>query len=544
MTGKLLKDFPRNIAGTSTVASNVEPPWRATIPARKLATRRLARHNPPMVFSPHTWLGFITSACLILPLPTFAEPLAAPGDMLLRHDLQLLNDAGAINIPMTAWPVALGDVARALRSTDVSELSGAENAAYRRVHDYVAFELETGAWTPGTRFALAENPRVIRSFEDTPREQAEANGSLAWVGERFAFKLAATLVNDPFDGEEIRPDGTYIGVALGNWSVTAGWQDRWWGPSRDGSLILGTNARSTPGIAVQRIVSTPFETKWLSWLGPWTLSSFMSILDDDRTINDTLLFGIRGSFRPPGTGLEIGISRTAQWCGDGRPCDASAFWNLLIGNDNRGVNVDLEDEPGNQLGGIDIRWRLPKGIPAAAYMQWIGEDSRGGGGAIGSWMRQVGLEHWGSVAGLSHRTHFEVSDATCREGGFGFSDEKPDCAYEHSIYFTGYRYRGRSIGHPADGDTLSYSLGSTLVQSGGPVWNVLLRHMEINRVGNANLRHTLAPTPQEQMDLQVSHRRMTRYGYWHAGAGFVRNEDQATGTTRSEAFGFIQWSSN
>ena len=50
---------------------------------------------------------------------------------------------------------------------------------------------------------------------------------------------------------------------------------------------------------------------------------------------------------------------------------------------------------------------------------------------------------------------------------------------------TGYRYRGRAIGHPGDGDTLSYSIGSTLVQSGGPVWNVLLRYMEINREGLA-----------------------------------------------------------
>ena len=39
-----------------------------------------------------------------------AEPLAAPGDTRLRHDLQLLNDSGAINIPLTAWPMALGDV--------------------------------------------------------------------------------------------------------------------------------------------------------------------------------------------------------------------------------------------------------------------------------------------------------------------------------------------------------------------------------------------------------------------------------------------------
>jgi hypothetical protein len=149
-------------------------------------------------------------------------------------------------------------------------------------------------------------------------------------------------------------------MALGNWMLTAGWQDRWWGPSRDGSLLLGTNARPTPGIMLQRIASAPFESRWLSWMGPWTLTTFMSLLDDERVVNDAYLFGVRGSFRPPGTGLEIGISRTAQWCGDDRPCDAETFIDLLLGNDNRGVNVDPEDEPGNQLGGFDVRWALPR----------------------------------------------------------------------------------------------------------------------------------------------------------------------------------------
>jgi len=137
-----------------------------------------------------------------------------------------------------------------------------------------------------------------------------------------------------------------------------------------------------------------------------------------------------------------------------------------------------------------------------------------------------------------------VSDSACREGGFGFSDIEPNCAYQHSIYQTGYRYRGRSIGHPGDGDTLSYSFGSTLVQSAGPVWNVLLRYMEINRVGLPNPRHTLSPTPQELVDVQVSHERLTKYGRFHAGLGFGRVDDQVSGTSSSDVSGFIQWSSN
>jgi hypothetical protein len=390
--------------------------------------------------------------------------------------------------------------------------------------------------------SASERPRIIRSFENTPRGEGEATAKLAWLGERFAVNLQATYVHNPFDGDEVRPDGSYAGVALGNWMLTVGWQDRWFGPGRDGSLIMSSNARPTPGIAIQRNLSTPFETRWLSWMGPWTLTTFMTQLDDEREVNDALLFGVRGSIRPV-RGLEIGISRSAQWCGEGRPCDFSTFVDLLLGNDNRGVNVSREDEPGNQLGGIDIRWALPKGIPIATYMQWIGEDGRGGGGAIGSWLRQLGLEHWGTIAGLSHRTHLEVTDTMCQEGGFGNGGEKPNCAYGHGVYRTGYRYKSRSLGHATDGDSLSYSIGSTLVQSGGQTWNISLRYMDINRKGDPDPRHSLSATPQTLVDMQVSHDRETRFGRFYAGLSYARLEDSNSGESSSDAGVFIQWSS-
>ena len=476
-------------------------------------------------------------------LTALAEPIAAPGDMRLRHDLQLLNDSGVINVPLTAWPIALGDIHRALADTNADTLNPPASAAYARLKEHLSWELDADSIKYRLGVSGSENPRIIRTFESTPREEGELSAGLSWLGERFVVNLSASYVSNPFDDEEFRPDGTYVGVALGNWMMTAGWQDRWWGPSRDGSLILSTNARPTPGVAIQRNVSMPFESRWLSWLGPWTLTSFMTELDDDRTINNALLFGIRGSFRPPKTGLEIGFSRTAQWCGDGRPCDLGTFADLLMGNDNRGDNVAPEDEPGNQLGGFDIRWSLPRQVPVALYMQWIGEDGRGSAGSIGSWMRQLGMEYWGSIGPLSHRTHIEVTDSMCREGGFGFSDKKPNCAYEHSIYRTGYRYRGRAAGHPADGDSLSYSIGSTLVQSAGNFWNISLRYMELNREGAPNSRHTLTPTPQDLTDLQISHERHTPYGRFYAGLGYSWLSDQASNGSSSDFAGFVRWSS-
>ena len=211
-------------------------------------------------FSPRAWFLTVLLACV--PLTAAALPLAAPGDMRLRHDLQLLNDIGVINVPLTAWPISLGDVHNSLKTADASRLSGAGKEAYNRVRDHLAWELETG--TARYRFGLAvsENPRFIRGFENEPREEGEVTAGLSWLDNRFVINLAATYASNPFDDEEFQPDGTYVGMALGNWMLTAGWQERWWGPGRDGSLILGTNAKPTPGIMLQRNLSTPFETKW------------------------------------------------------------------------------------------------------------------------------------------------------------------------------------------------------------------------------------------------------------------------------------------
>ena len=490
----------------------------------------------------HKSAGLAVAMLTLWTVAATAEVLAPPGDLRVRHDVDLLNDTRAINIASTAWPLSWGEIQSALREVDQSELGASERLAFDRLFRQSRDELETNFWTVDIEASLADTPRFIRTFESTPIDEIQLGAKVSWVGERFTFNLQGTLVDDSFDGDEFRPDGTFVGVALGNWMLTAGWQERFWGPSRDGSLILGNHHRPPPGISLQRNNSTPFETKWLSWLGPWTLTTFMQQLDDSRAVKDALLFGIRGSVKPL-PGLEIGISRTAQWCGDDRPCSLSTFGDLLLGRDNRGVNVDPEDEPGNQLGGFDIRWSLPKGIPVTAYMQWIGEDGRGGGGAVGSWLRQLGLEVHGTIGGLSHRTHIEVSDTTCQEGGFGFSGAKPNCAYEHPIYATGYRYKKRAIGHGMDGDGLSYSLGSTLVQSAGNVWNVSLRHMELNREGPNQPAHTITPTPQDLTDIQVTHERFTSVGRFKIGVGYSELDDKLTGQSMTDTTVFLQWRS-
>ena len=245
---------------------------------------------------------------------------------------------------------------------------------------------------------------ALRSFADVPREEGEVSLGVQYLGERFAYRVQATGVADPDDGKEIRPDGSYAALVLGNWMVHAGYIDRWWGPGWEGSLIYGSNARPIPSITVERNYSDPVQHPWLRWIGQFRFVVTMGQLEEERTdAPNAQLFGMRATWKPHRR-IEIGISRSAQWCGDGRPCDLDTFWDLLIGNDN---DQSLEEQPGNQLAGFDLRWSLPW-VPVAIYAQAIGEDEANF--MPSKYIGLGGIEFWGGVGERSWRVHVEAAD--------------------------------------------------------------------------------------------------------------------------------------
>ena len=262
------------------------------------------------------------------------EPWLPPGDTLLRSDIQLLADSGVLQVPITTWPLAWSNIDAAVDSVSIVDLDSVVAQALQRVRERLRVETRTGFAGREGWLAASSQPRVMRNFENTPREKGEIGARITWMGQRFAAKVEGRAVSSLSGQDSFRLDGSYVGMAVGNWMLSLGYPERWWGPGWDGSLILSTNARPAPQISINRNLSTPFESRWLSWIGQWSLTSFMSQLDDNRFIEDAMLFGLRVTATPV-SGLEIGFSRSAQWCGTGRPCDTGTLANLLLGRDNR-----------------------------------------------------------------------------------------------------------------------------------------------------------------------------------------------------------------
>ncbi|MCS6948758.1 MAG: capsule assembly Wzi family protein, partial [Steroidobacteraceae bacterium] len=244
---------------------------------------------------------------------TQADPWLAPGNLTLRHDLELLADAGIIRTPMTSWPISWPDVARDVNAQTVApERSADIEQALARVRRAARAAASAGFSGLAFTAAAAAEPIRLRSFADTPREEGEFGVGASWLGERWAAAVRLTAVANPADDRRLRADGSYIGVSLANFMISFGATERWWGPGWDSSLILSTNARPIPGFTIERNYSDASTWPVLRWFGPWRASIAVGQTEgSDVAVADTRVLAARVAFKPR-PWLELGLSRTAQ----------------------------------------------------------------------------------------------------------------------------------------------------------------------------------------------------------------------------------------
>jgi hypothetical protein len=486
--------------------------------------------------------GSLTAIALLWSLSTAAGLTIPAGDVALRHDIQRLADAGVIRGPISTWPLAWGPIGTDIDSPDREEgLPTGVLQSLARVRARAASATRINHLQFKARLSIAENPTRMRSFADAPRKSGEIGGGCSWTSASLSLDLHGQVVDSPADGKDLRADGSSIAVILGNFSISANTLDRWWGPGWDGSLILSNSARPIPAISVERNFTDAFESKWLHWLGPRDLAVHFGQFESARHVPNARFLGLRFNFRPISS-LEIGLSRTAQWCGDGRPCGLDTFIDLLLGRDNVGdAGIDSSYEPGNQLAGIDLRWAgRVFGRPIAVYGQFIGEDEAGG--FPSHYLGQLGIGTSGMLGTRWSYCWFgEFAATSC---AFHQSTEIFNCAYNHGIYQTGYRYRGRAVGHASDNDLRMISTGFVLLDDRERLWQELIRFGGLNRGGIADSHNSLTPTRQHVASLDSTQVRVFTYGLIEIGPGIERADDELSGETSNDGRAFLQWRSS
>jgi hypothetical protein len=239
----------------------------------------------------------------------------------------------------------------------------------------------------------------------------------------------------------------------GEWYASV--QRRNWGPGWTGSLILDGAAQPLAAAGWRRPLPEPSTNPWLQWMGPWTADVFFGRLFGHDEHQRPALIGMRLQIEPF-NGLELGVSRAMQWGGHGRSESASSLLHGLIGWDNAGQHgITDENQPGNQLAGVDWRWQLGAQRGNAFYGQVIGEDQSNY--LPSKLIVQLGLQAHRSVDNAEWLGFVEWNDLIAGHATHG--DAPPGVAYTSGVYKQGYTHDRMPLGHPAGGDVTLGSVG-------------------------------------------------------------------------------------
>jgi hypothetical protein len=368
-------------------------------------------------------------------------------DAATRHDIELLVDEAGLDLITTQWPLPSAAVAHALDKLP-AELTPALEMAREQVRRALR------AQAPGRVAMMARgHSEALAGFGDqaTPGSALEVRSGtfespdvVAQVGGRLEDR------GDTGDGERLRFDESVLAAEVFGLQLQA-WSHRsWWGPGWQNSLILGSNAPAFNAIGVQRRWASTSGSPWLAWLGPWNGELFVAKTEDDM---DSWLFGQRITLRPFPQ-LEIGLTRTAQWGGKGRPQSLESFMRMFAAvGSNPATRQQQASDPGNTMAGFDLRARCPEGLRCAVYGQFIGEDEAGF--MPSKYLGLFGVEYW--PADGQQRVFAEYIDSRC--GAPPLGTPARGCAYRNWAYPQGYASDGRWMGANVGPDSRLLTLG-------------------------------------------------------------------------------------
>ena len=432
-----------------------------------------------MLFSQSLLIRLLLICTLLVSTSTIAEPWIDTSDIYLKANIQLLADTGHILTPVTTYPLMWHDIVRDLKKINQSKLTSNQRKAYHYINHQ--FRLAKKNQTRIKAQVGLKNKRFI-SFGDTVSDKNTIAVHSSIMYEHFAAKIAPGYTNSPSDGDKIRFDESYIAGFIGNWVISYGRQNRWYGPTWDTSLSLTNNARPITALSLSRKSAEPLTIPFTEFDIPWTVSSFMGQMDDERTVKDTLLWGFRLNFKPF-KNLEVGLTRLAQWGGEGHSQSLSTFGDILIGRTNCGIDDLVCDEnspnPANQQAGYDLRYSFNLfDVPMSFYGQKFAEDGKEGTlQYVTKAQPQIGFDAHLTIFDKPSTVFIELADslADC-----GARDNIGDCYYEHSTYTTGMRYNGRTVGSTYENDAKTYVLGTISQLSINTRLTAKLRYLDLN----------------------------------------------------------------
>ena len=473
-------------------------------------------------------LSITFASFLVISVPSYALSLSTGSQNWLRADLEALSRSKIIKTPMSTWPIFWPAIEEDLTNTEITMVPPKLRAAFVRV------KLEA---TRSLQKKNIANVEIRLASKTTPLTQFEQNAS---IGDRSSLTLqklfgkfeAHFKLNLQDDDRYAPMDGSYIGYRSAKSFLGVGKIDHYWGNGHVQSLAMGNTVPPRNGLFWRSVSASPFELPILRFLGSYSLSAFAEILDDERHIPDAKLIGFSASFRPL-TWVELSGRRLMQWGGEGRPETADNFLDLLIGGrDNCSTPDCKSDEPGNQIGALEVSFDIPR-MSSSVFIHYIGEDEANYFPSRGAF--QYGLKHDIEIHQNFWSFFVEYSDTVAgrRDGDLMF-----DTLYNHGIYKSGFRFHQISLGAPTDNDSRRFSLGGSSVLRSGDRIRFLIDRADLNyeSLDGDLTAHSLAPNGAEyrafEASLEKSYGKFDlkfEFSYRNAVAGDIFGLDEGAG---------------
>lgn len=344
-----------------------------------------------------------------------AAPWVDASDIYLRADIQALADAGVITVPVNTYPLMWSGIGGDLAKIEPELLSPSLVQAFARVNFYYQNAVDNRG-NARIKVSAASDPARFQHYGSDYREKGEVLGSYEYLGSRVAYKATVAETYDPQDNKNFRLDESYFAIIFGNWIATLGAVEQWWGPGFDSALHRSNNARPMSSLTLSRNNAAAFETPWLSWIGPWTFKTGFSLTEVDRAVPKTAEWDMRLSARPIKQ-LEVGLSWSTLFCGEGQDCNFDSWWDSVASNAVciDGTNDCAPNErrdAGHRTQSIDMRYAdTLQDIPVGLYLEHSCEN----GSDCGSlW----GIDTHFGTSGKQFKLFMEYSDTYVKcDGG-------------------------------------------------------------------------------------------------------------------------------
>ena len=245
--------------------------------------------------------------------------------------------------------------------------------------------------------------------------------------------LLAVAGVDAYSGRAV-PVGSELGLGFSWAQLDVGYRDHWLSPMTDSSMLLSTEAPTTPSVTLSN-------WKPLTRLG-FQYEFFLTKLDqtgkgnppgDNISYNgvssrgDPRLFGMQLSIAPF-PGWSIGVNRLLEYGGGSGLPDSASFLARDFFKPS-----GLSQTQGNQQASYVSRFIFPGKTPFAVYAQYAGEDNSDGGSyLLGNAALSVGID----FPRLWH--HFDLTYEI---------SEWQNIWYVHNIFLDGMSNDGLVLGN-------------------------------------------------------------------------------------------------